>query len=84
VPGYEAPINLVYSQRNRSACCRIPMYSPAEAKEVKSTPGSFDHSARPPSDAAQRGCDGAVRCAGARSIYTAAERSIYSAFNSGY
>jgi glutamine synthetase len=27
VPGYEAPINLVYSQRNRSACCRIPMYS---------------------------------------------------------
>jgi glutamine synthetase len=93
VPGYEAPINLVYSQRNRSACCRIPMYSqhprakrvefrtpdpscnpylafaamlmagvdgienridpgppidknlydlpPAEAKEVKSTPGSL-------------------------------------------
>jgi glutamine synthetase len=28
VPGYEAPINLVYSKRNRSACCRIPMYSP--------------------------------------------------------
>ena len=27
VPGYEAPINLAYSQRNRSACCRIPMYS---------------------------------------------------------
>ena len=94
VPGYEAPINLVYSQRNRSACCRIPMYSanprakrvefrspdpscngylafaamlmagldgiqnrldpgqpidknlydlpPAEAKEVKSTPGSLE------------------------------------------
>jgi len=94
VPGYEAPINLVYSQRNRSACCRIPMYSsnprakrvefrspdpscnpylafaamlmagldginnridpgrpidknlydlpPAEAKDVKSTPGSLD------------------------------------------
>lgn len=31
VPGYEAPINLVYSQRNRSACVRIPMYSSSEA-----------------------------------------------------
>jgi glutamine synthetase len=36
VPGYEAPINLVYSQRNRSACCRIPMYSPnPRAKRVE-------------------------------------------------
>ena len=31
VPGYEAPINLVYSQRNRSACVRIPMYAKSPA-----------------------------------------------------
>jgi glutamine synthetase len=30
VPGYEAPINLAYSARNRSAAVRIPMYSNAE------------------------------------------------------
>ena len=28
VPGFEAPVNLAYSQRNRSAAVRIPMYSP--------------------------------------------------------
>ena len=27
VPGFEAPVNLVMSARNRSAACRIPMYS---------------------------------------------------------
>ena len=27
VPGFEAPVNLAYSQRNRSASVRIPMYS---------------------------------------------------------
>jgi len=27
VPGYEAPVNLAYSRRNRSASCRVPMYS---------------------------------------------------------
>jgi glutamine synthetase len=36
VPGYEAPINLMYSQRNRSACVRIPMYSKSrKAKRVE-------------------------------------------------
>ena len=39
VPGFEAPINLVYSQRNRSACCRIPMYSQnPKAKRVEFRP----------------------------------------------
>ncbi len=36
VPGYEAPVNLVYSQRNRSACIRIPMYSQSpKAKRIE-------------------------------------------------
>ncbi|MGH9169358.1 MAG: type I glutamate--ammonia ligase [Acidimicrobiales bacterium] len=36
VPGYEAPVNLVYSQRNRSAACRIPTYSKSpKAKRVE-------------------------------------------------
>jgi glutamine synthetase len=30
VPGFEAPVNLVYSQRNRSAAVRIPVYSKSE------------------------------------------------------
>ncbi len=36
VPGFEAPVNLVYSQRNRSAACRIPLYSRSpKAKRVE-------------------------------------------------
>lgn len=36
VPGYEAPINLMYSQRNRSACVRIPMYNKSpKAKRIE-------------------------------------------------
>jgi len=36
VPGFEAPVNLAYSQRNRSASIRIPMYSPSpKAKRVE-------------------------------------------------
>ena len=31
VPGYEAPVMMAYSRRNRSACIRIPAYSDAEA-----------------------------------------------------
>ena len=36
VPGYEAPVNLVYSQRNRSAAVRIPAYSKSpKAKRIE-------------------------------------------------
>ena len=36
VPGFEAPINLAYSARNRSAAVRIPMYSPSpKAKRLE-------------------------------------------------
>ena len=46
VPGFEAPVNLVYSQRNRSACVRIPMYSPSpKAKRIEFRPP--DPSANP-------------------------------------
>jgi glutamine synthetase len=46
VPGYEAPVNLAYSRRNRSAACRIPMYSASpKAKRVEFRPP--DPSANP-------------------------------------
>lgn len=36
VPGFEAPVNLVYSRRNRSAAVRIPMYSNSpKAKRIE-------------------------------------------------
>ncbi len=39
VPGFEAPVNLAYSRRNRSAACRIPMYSPSpKAKRIEFRP----------------------------------------------
>lgn len=39
VPGFEAPVNLVFSQRNRSAAVRIPMYSAnPKAKRIEFRP----------------------------------------------
>ncbi|MFZ5878588.1 MAG: type I glutamate--ammonia ligase [Chloroflexota bacterium] len=35
VPGFEAPVNLAYSQRNRSAICRIPVTKSSKAKRVE-------------------------------------------------
>jgi glutamine synthetase len=36
VPGFEAPVNLAYSSRNRSAGIRVPMYSPSpQAKRIE-------------------------------------------------
>jgi glutamine synthetase len=46
VPGFEAPVNLVYSQRNRSAAVRIPVYSTnARSKRIEYRPP--DPSANP-------------------------------------
>ncbi|NBV94547.1 MAG: glutamine synthetase, partial [Methylocystaceae bacterium] len=35
VPGYEAPVLLAYSSRNRSASCRIPFGSGPKAKRIE-------------------------------------------------
>ncbi len=56
-PGFEAPVNLAYSSRNRSAGVRIPMpgppmekdlydLEPHEAAKIKKMPGSLDESLR--------------------------------------
>ncbi|HEX8917698.1 MAG TPA: type I glutamate--ammonia ligase [Chloroflexota bacterium] len=46
VPGYEAPVKLVYSARNRSACVRIPTYSDSpNARRIEFRPP--DPSANP-------------------------------------
>ena len=44
VPGFEAPVNLMYSQRNRIGCVRIPTYS--------DSPGSRRIEFRPPDPSA--------------------------------
>ena len=38
VPGFEAPVNLAYSRRNRSAACRIPMYSASPEGQARGIP----------------------------------------------
>jgi hypothetical protein len=42
VPGYEAPVLLAYSARNRSASCRIPFTANPKAKRDKEKPRSRD------------------------------------------
>jgi glutamine synthetase len=46
VPGFEAPVNLAYSKRNRSACVRVPTYSDSpKARRIEFRPP--DPSANP-------------------------------------
>ena len=51
VPGFEAPVNLAYSSRNRSASIRIPMYSAspkAKRVEVRFPDASCNHISHSP------------------------------------
>lgn len=47
VPGFEAPVNLVYSARNRSACIRIPVSGGTSAKAKRIEYRTPDPSANP-------------------------------------
>ena len=51
VPGYEAPVNLAYSRRNRSAACRIPMYSASQGTLIvlAKAPTACEHRRSQPS-----------------------------------
>ena len=49
VPGYEAPVNLVFSARNRSAAARIPMYTNnPKAKRIEFRPPGRRNRGTPP------------------------------------
>src|ERR671916_1916512 len=47
VPGYEAPVYLAWSQRNRSALVRVPMYEPGEEKATRAELRCPDPSCNP-------------------------------------
>ena len=70
VPGYEAPINLVYTQRNRSACVRIPTYfttarGRAASSSARPTRPAIRTSRSAPADGRPRRRDQQDRAAGA-------------------
>ena len=70
VPGYEAPVNLVYSQRNRSAAVRIPLYSTspkAKRLEFRCPDPSCNPVSRLPGDADGRTRRGVEQDRAARS-----------------
>ena len=58
VPGYEAPVLLKHSQRNRSAAVRIPMYSPSAEGQADRVPPAGP--AREPIPGVRRDADGRI------------------------